>query len=174
MALLPILTYPNKRLRETSKPVAEITDEIRQLVKDMAETMYDAPGVGLAAPQVGVLLRLALVDVVAGHNEEGERDLQVFINPEILEAEGEQVGEEGCLSVREYAAPVKRAMRIKVRTMNLDGETVEFEAEEFYARVLQHEFDHLDGRLFIDRISTLRRSLYKKKLKKILASEKNG
>ena len=174
MAILPILTYPDKALRRVSIPVTEITAEIKQLVSDMAETMYDAPGVGLAAPQVGVAIRLAVVDVVAGHSEDGERDLQVFINPEILEAEGEQVGEEGCLSVREYSAPVKRAMRIRVRAMNLEGETVEFETDEFFARVLQHEFDHLDGKLFIDRISPLRRSLYKKKLKKILAREKNG
>jgi len=173
MAILPILTYPDKRLRQVSQPVGEIDDKIRKLAADMAETMYDAPGVGLAAPQVGETIRLVLVDVAA-REDEGSRDLQVFINPEILEAEGEQVGEEGCLSVREYSAPVSRAMKIKVRAMNLDGETVEFEAEEFFARVLQHELDHLDGKLFIDRISPLRRAMYKKKLKKILAREKKN
>jgi len=173
MAILPILTYPDKRLRQVSQPVGEIDDKIRKLAADMAETMYDAPGVGLAAPQVGEAIRLVLVDVAA-REDEGSRDLKVFINPEILEAEGEQVGEEGCLSVREYSAPVSRAMKIKVRAMNLDGETVEFEAEEFFARVLQHELDHLDGKLFIDRISPLRRAMYKKKLKKILAREKKN
>ncbi len=174
MAILPIRTYPDKILRQVCKPVTEITAEIRKLVTDMAETMYDAPGVGLAAPQVGVSLRLVLIDIFFSHNEEGERDLQVFINPEIIAAEGKQDGEEGCLSVREYAAQVTRAMKITVRTMNLDGDTFEFEADDFFARVLQHEFDHLDGKLFIDRISPLRRTLYKKKLKKILAKKKNG
>jgi peptide deformylase len=171
--ILTILKYPDKRLRRVSRPVAKIDDETRKLVRDMAETMYDAPGVGLAAPQVGVDLRIAIVDV-AGREDGNARDLQVFINPEILAAEGEQVGEEGCLSVRDYSAPVKRAMRIRVRAQNLEGETVEFEAEEFFARVLQHEFDHLDGKLFIDRISPLRRAMYRKKLKKILAREKGN
>ncbi len=171
--ILPILKYPDKRLRRVSRPVNEIDDRIRKLVEDMAETMYDAPGVGLAAPQVGEDIRLVLVDV-AVREDENKRDLQVFINPEILAAEGEQVGEEGCLSVRDFSAPVSRAMKIKVRATNLEGETVEFEAEEFFARVLQHEFDHLDGKLFIDRISPLRRAMYKKKLKKILAREKKN
>ena len=171
--LLPILKYPDKRLRRVSRPVDEIDERIRKLVQDMAETMYDAPGVGLAAPQVGEAIRLVLVDV-AVREDENKRDLQVFINPEILAAEGEQVGEEGCLSVRDFSAPVKRAMKIRVRATNLEGETVEFEAEEFFARVLQHEFDHLEGKLFIDRISPLRRAMYKKKLKKILAREKKN
>jgi peptide deformylase len=168
MALRPIVKYPVPSLKEVAKPVTEFGPELEALVADMAETMYAAPGVGLAAPQIGIPLRLCVIDVSP---KEQPRNLIVLANPEITKAEGEQVDEEGCLSVREYFADVKRFERIWVKAQDLQGNPLEFMAEGFYARVIQHELDHLRGTLFIDHLSSLKRSLYKKKLKKLLQEE---
>ena len=166
MAVKKIITYPHPVLRQKTKEVTAFDDSLRQLVADMIETMYAAPGVGLAANQIGVALQVVVVDITAG--QEGEKQQRVFVNPEILDGAGAQVGEEGCLSVIDFAADVKRYQNIKVRAQDLDGNIEEFEAENRFARILQHEVDHLNGILFIDRISSLKRTLYKRRLKKEL------
>jgi len=163
MAVLPILCFPNPVLKEKARPVQKIDDSIRKLVQDMAETMYAAPGVGLAANQVGSLFRLAVIDATAANEP---KNLLVLINPEIISAEGECTWDEGCLSVPECNEEVKRNQKVVVRFLNLQGERVELEAEGLLAIALQHEIDHLDGFLFIDRISPLKRRLIKKKLRK--------
>ena len=158
-----VLTYPHPLLKKKAESVTEITPELRELAKDMAETMYEYEGIGLAAPQVGESLRMVTVDIT-GPEERG--DLRVLINPE-LEHVGEEVeSEEGCLSVEDYRAPVTRAERVRVKALDLDGNPVEFEAEDILAICLQHECDHLDGKLFIDRISRLKRTMYDAKVKK--------
>ncbi len=168
MAIRKIVKYPDPLLRKKSEPVTDFDSELEQLVADMAETMYDAPGAGLAAPQIGVHLQVVVMDVSP---REEKKELTVLVNPEIVEMEGEVTDEEGCLSVIEYSAKVKRARRIKVCARDMKGDCLEFEAEEWFARVIQHEVDHLLGVLFIDRISALKRSLYKKKLKKLLKEQ---
>jgi peptide deformylase len=169
MAILPILTYPHPILRKKTELVSEFDAELTTIVNDMVETMYDAPGVGLAAPQVGISRKIIVYDT-APKEEKGE--FSALINPVIVEAEGKEIGEEGCLSVKELCAEVKRAYRIVVEGHDLTGSPVTFEAEDWPARVLQHEIDHLNGILFIDHLSSLKRALYKKKLKKILITEK--
>ncbi|MCK4837530.1 MAG: peptide deformylase [Desulfobulbaceae bacterium] len=169
MAILPILKYPHPILRKKNSPVSVFDAELKSLLADMAETMYDAPGVGLAAPQIGVSKQIIVYDV-APPEEKG--DFSVLINPKIIDAEGQESGEEGCLSVRELCAEVKRAYRIVVEAQDAEGNAITIEAEEWPARVLQHEIDHLNGILFIDHLSSLKRALYKKKLKKILLEEK--
>ncbi|MEN8143061.1 MAG: peptide deformylase [Thermodesulfobacteriota bacterium] len=169
MAILPIFKYPSPVLRKKSAPVTEFGPELEELVKDMAETMYDAPGVGLAAPQIGVSKQLIIYDTAA---EDEKGDYTALVNPKILEAAGEEIGEEGCLSVRDYAAEVKRAQWIKLQAQDIEGNDISFEAEDWLARVLQHEIDHLNGILFIDHLSSLKRMLYKKKLKKFLQMNK--
>ena len=167
MAIREIVTYPNPVLREQTKKVIEFGDELKKLAADMGETMYDAPGIGLAANQIGVSLQVIVVDVT---ELDGEKQFVTYVNPVISDGEGSAVDEEGCLSVIEFTSNVKRFKKIKVTAQDLDGKTVEFEAEDRFARIIQHEVDHLRGKLFIDRISTLKRNLYKKKLKKILNS----
>ena len=163
MAVLEILHYPNPILSKKSFPVQTIDSTIRQLVKDMSETMYAAPGVGLAAPQVGHSLRVAVIDITPADQP---KNLQVLINPEIIDAEGQCTWEEGCLSVPDCSEEVKRKKKITVRYQNLQGETLEIVGEDLMAIALQHEIDHLDGILFIDRLSRLKRNLLKKKLRK--------
>ncbi|MBU1193772.1 MAG: peptide deformylase [Proteobacteria bacterium] len=171
MTLLKILTYPEKSLSLPSAPLEEITDEVIALTKDMGETMFEAPGVGLAAPQVGVNKRIIVYDSNAG-NPEADREQKEFtalINPEITAASGSIVSEEeGCLSVVDYTSDVKRYETVTVKAQDIDGNPVEFEAKGILAVIMQHEIDHLDGILFIDRISVLKRSIYKKKLSKKL------
>jgi len=169
MSILTILTYPDKKLREKAKPVTDFGPELEALAADMAETMYKAPGVGLAATQVGEAKQLLVFDISSA-DDKGE--YTALVNPKILECKGEEAGEEGCLSVREYCAQVKRATWIKVEACDIHGNPLSFEAEDFLARVLQHEIDHLNGKLFIDRLSSLKRTLYKKKLKKLLQADK--
>ncbi len=170
MPLREILQFPDPRLKRKSVPVGEITDEIRQLAADMIEVMYDEPGVGLAAPQVGEAVRLVVVDTE--WTEDGaERNPKVLVNPEILEREGSLLWEEGCLSVPDFQAEVERAARVVVRYSDLDGNAQTEEATELLAVCFQHELDHLDGVLFIDRISRLKRGLYVKKRKKALSRE---
>ena len=169
MALRKILTYPNPVLRKTAEPVTDFDETLKELVKDMAETMYDAPGVGLAAPQIGVPLQLAVIDVTP---KDEPNELIVLANPRIVKREGEEVDEEGCLSIVDYCSNVKRYTKIWVEAQDIEGNPLNFEAEDFYARVIQHELDHLNGKLFIDRISSLKRSLYIKKRNKQLKKEK--
>ena len=158
-----VLTYPHPLLKLKAEPVAAITPEIRHLAKDMAETMYEHDGIGLAAPQVGVLLRLVTVDI---SGPEVRDSLLVLVNPE-LELFGEDIEtEEGCLSVEEYRAQVLRASRARLKALDIDGNPVDFETEALLAVCLQHECDHLDGKLFLDRISRLKRNLYDAKIKK--------
>jgi len=166
MALRQILQYPAPVLRERATAVADIAGDVVQLVEDMAETMYAAPGVGLAAPQVGVGQRVIVLDVRREDEEPGKRLLKL-INPEVAEREGEIVWEEGCLSVPELTVPVKRARRVLVRGWTPDQREVEVEAEELLAVALQHEIDHLDGRLFLDRLSRLKRDLYRARQRKL-------
>jgi len=161
MALRTILHYPDPRLRRRAEPVPAVTDAVRRLVDDMAETMYDAPGVGLAAIQVDEPWRVVVIDT----SETRDR-LQVFINPEILSSEGEQSFEEGCLSVPGIFEDVTRAQRIRVRALNRDGEPFELQVEGLLATCIQHEIDHLDGKVFVDYLSRLKQSRIRKKLEK--------
>ena len=161
MALLDILIYPDPRLREVAQPVKQLDDEIRKLVDDMAETMYAAPGVGLASTQVGSNWRVFIIDV-AGEDEPSK--LLVFINPELIELDGTQTWTEGCLSFPEINEDIKRAARVKVRALDADGQPFELEAEGLLAVALQHENDHLDGVLMIDKLSPLKRRLVGRKL----------
>jgi peptide deformylase len=170
MAILHICTYPEEILRQRAEPITEIDEEVVKLVDHMAETMYSAPGIGLAATQVGVAKQVLVADIAP---RRPESELIVLINPEIVAAEGEVIFEEGCLSVPDYQAEVKRNERITVRGLNLKGEEVEIEAEGLLAIVLQHEIDHLNGILFIDRLSKLKRDLYKRRLKKQVAKEQS-
>jgi peptide deformylase len=170
MALRHVLQFPDPRLKRVSEPVGEITDAIRELARDMCEVMYDEPGIGLAAPQVGEAIRLIVVDT--HWTEEGaERNPLVLVNPEIVEREGKITWNEGCLSVPDFTAEVERAARVKLRARDLDGKPVEIDAGELQAVCFQHELDHLDGILFIDRISRLKRGLYVQKRKKALREE---
>ncbi len=159
-----ILTYPDPELKKKSAPVTVINEKTRELVLDMAETMYDAPGVGLAAPQIGVHQRIVVIDVSA--NDEAP-ELIVAINPVIIHAEGESYEEEGCLSVPKYAANVRRHERVVVKALNLEGEEITCKAEGLLAVAFQHEIDHLDGILFIDHISPLKREIFKRKYRRL-------
>ncbi len=166
MALLKILKYPDNYLKNAATPVTEINDDIQKLIDDMAETMYDEPGVGLAATQVGRDERLIVYDVSA--NQES-RHYDVLINPEILSQEGVFVTEkEGCLSVPDFKANVKRFASVTVSGLNRKGKPVRLEAQDMVAAVFQHEIDHLNGVLFIERISGLKRDMYKRRIKKQL------
>jgi peptide deformylase len=170
MALREVLQFPDKRLKEKSEPVTEITDEIRELARDMCEVMYDEPGIGLAAPQVGERIRLIVVDTEWTEDGNDQNPL-VLINPEILERDGKLTWTEGCLSVPDYTADVERSERVTLRATDLEGEPVEIRAEGLQAVCFQHEIDHLDGILFIDRISRLKREMYVRKRKKQLRQE---
>jgi peptide deformylase len=166
MTILEICTYPEKVLRKRAEPIADIDEEISRLADHMADTMYSAPGIGLAANQVGVPKQLLVADISP---RRPESELIVLVNPEIVAAEGQVTIEEGCLSVPDYQAEVKRHEKVTVRGLDLHGEEVVIEAEGLLAVVLQHEIDHLNGVLFIDRISKLKRDLYKRRLRKQLA-----
>jgi peptide deformylase len=168
MALREIIILPDKALRLVSKPIGKVTPDIRKLADDMLETMYDAPGIGLAAIQVAQPLRLITMDL-AKKNDEGETTPQprVFINPEILSSSEETaVYEEGCLSIPEYYEEVERPARVRVRYTDLDGKVHEEDAEGLYATCIQHEIDHLNGVLFIDYLSKLKRDRVQKKFSK--------
>ena len=176
MPLREVVQFPDPRLKLVSKPIETITDEIRALAADMIEVMYDEPGIGLAAPQVGVSLRLFVIDTEWSDEAVG-RNAMVVLNPEISEREGRISWDEGCLSVPDYNAMVERSAKITLRGIDLEGNPIVEQAEGLRAVCIQHEIDHLDGILFIDRISRLKRSLYVKKRKKQLAeeaAERNG
>jgi peptide deformylase len=161
MAILKILHFPDPRLRKKATPISNVSDEIRQLADDMLETMYAAPGVGLAANQINVQKRLVVIDT-----SEDKSSPLVLINPEIINKQGEREHEEGCLSVPEAYEMVTRADTIKVKALNRDGEEFELEADELLATCIQHEIDHLDGKLFVDYLSNLKRQRIKKRLEK--------
>lgn len=148
MALLKISTYPSEVLRKVAEPVREITPDLLALVRDMMDTMYTSDGVGLAAPQVGVSKRIIIASPEAKPGTE-----KVYLNPEIVSQEGEELGLEGCLSLPGIAGEVKRAKKIVFKALNLQGKSVTVKAEDFFARIIQHEVDHLNGKLFIDRVA---------------------
>jgi peptide deformylase len=168
MKIRPICTFPDPVLKTRAEEVTDINGDLQQLIDDMGATMYGAPGLGLAANQVGDLRRVIVFDV---SSKEGPRDLQVIINPCITECEGELIHNEGCLSVLDYSADVRRSSRICVTGVDRHGKPVSLEAEGLKAVVLQHEIDHLNGILFIDRISSLKRGLYVRRLKKQAAAK---
>lgn len=161
MAILKILHYPDPRLRHIALPVDHVNDTVRRLVDDMAETMYQAPGIGLAAIQVERSLRVVVIDISEQRNA-----LRVFINPEIIQRNGVQVMEEGCLSVPGIYDEVERAQHIRVRALDRDGRPFELEAEGLLAVCIQHEIDHLDGKVFVDYLSRLKQGRIRKKLEK--------
>lgn len=159
-----ILTYPDPVLKKKALPVTVINDATRELVRDMAETMYDAQGVGLAAPQIGVSQRIIVIDV---SQREERPELIVCVNPVFIHTEGESYEEEGCLSVPKYAANVHRHAKVVVKALNLDGDEVSYKAEGLLAIAFQHEIDHLDGILFVDHLSPLKREMFKKKYRRM-------
>ncbi|RMH15346.1 MAG: peptide deformylase [Acidobacteria bacterium] len=164
MAVLPIRIYPDPVLRQQCRPVEDFDPALRALAEDMVETMHAAPGVGLAAPQVGVAIRLAVVDVSVGKEPDS---LHVLINPRIVDRAGEQVDVEACLSIPELSDKVKRPRRVRVEALDLDGKPYELEAEALFARVLCHELDHLDGILFFDHLRGLRKERARRHLKRL-------
>ena len=164
MAIRPILHYPDKRLRTPGEKVTEFGEPLAALINDMAETMYAAPGVGLAAPQIGVSKRLFIIDIATGDDEPS--DLKVFINPEILELEGEILFDEGCLSFPGIREEMPRAERCKVRAWDEHGKEFTLAAEGLLAVAIQHENDHLDGKLMIDKLGVLRRRLVDREMKR--------
>ena len=160
MAVLKVRKYGDPALRRSASPIGEVTPEVRKIIADMTETMYDEVGIGLAAPQVGIALRLIVIS-----DEEG-RGVQALLNPAIVDRSGEVTGEEGCLSIPGVFAPVTRAARVTVQARSVDGKPLTIEARGLRARVLQHEIDHLDGVLFIDRVDPMVRDRIKRKIKK--------
>ncbi len=161
MAILDILHFPDPRLRNKAKPVPEVDDSVRRLVDDMFETMYEAPGIGLAATQVNATKRVLVIDISEERNEP-----LCLVNPEIVAREGEEKMEEGCLSVPGIYEPVTRASWVRVRALNRDGEAFEMEADDLLAVCIQHEIDHLNGKLFVDYLSSLKRQRIRKRLEK--------
>lgn len=157
-----ILTFPDPRLKEKSKPVAEVTDSIRELMDEMLEIMYEAPGIGLAAPQVNIHKRIVVIDITEEKNSP-----MFFINPEIIASSGEEEMEEGCLSVPEYTAIVHRPSEVTVKALDKDGKEFQLECDGLLAVCIQHEIDHLNGKLFIDYLSPLKRQMVRKKMDKL-------
>ena len=172
MAIRPLVILPDRQLRLVSEPVGPITPDVKALAADMLETMYDAPGVGLAAIQIGVPKRVVTIDT---SKDENAREPRVFLDPEIVwSSEEKRVYDEGCLSIPEFYGEVERPDRVRVRYMTLDGETVEQEADGLLATCLQHEIDHLNGVLFIDHLSKLKRDRVIKKFQKAAKREAEG
>lgn len=167
MATLEIVIYPDPRLREKCSPVAEVTDEIRSLLNDMVETMYDAPGIGLAACQVGITKRLVVIDIGEDFETGAPGQLYKLVNPEIISSDGRVEGEEGCLSIPDIREYVTRAEKVVVKALNEQGTKIEICAAGLLAICLQHEIDHLNGVLFIDHLSRLKREMVKGKLRKL-------
>jgi peptide deformylase len=165
----PILRYGADVLRQTAAPVSEITPEIQRLIDDMIQTMYAAPGIGLAAPQVGVALRIFVADLSVGRNAD---DLLTFVNPEFVERDGMQLEEEGCLSVPGFNATVARPSRAVVKGLNRHGDEHVVEGTGLLARCFQHEMDHLDGTVFVDRLRGLQKDLIVRKIKKLSRNAK--
>ena len=170
MALRPVLKFPDERLKRISEPITEVTNELRELARDMCEVMYDEPGIGLAAPQVGEAVRLVVVDTT-WTEEDAERNPTIVLNPVLSDPQGKVIWNEGCLSVPDFTADVERAEQITLTGTDLDGNVIEERLDGLRAVCFQHEIDHLDGKLFIDRISRLKRTMYVKKRKKQLRQE---
>jgi peptide deformylase len=164
-----ILTYPNQELKKKSATVDVITDSVLELIRDLVETMYDAPGVGLAAPQIGVHQRVIVIDISA---KDDPPDLVIAINPVIVHAEGESYEEEGCLSVPKYAANVRRHARVIVKALDPEGIERTWKADELLAIAFQHEIDHLNGILFVDHLSVLKKELFQRKARKMTEEER--
>ncbi len=164
MAILELLYYPDEKLHQASSPVTEFNDELKKLVTDMFETMYADEGIGLAAPQINVFKRIVVIDVV---NERKPEDQLVLINPEFISKEGTTGIDEGCLSVPGLRGKVERAEKVTVKAQNLNGEFFEINADGLLAICLQHEIDHLNGKLFIDYLSPLKRNMYRSKAKQL-------
>jgi peptide deformylase len=171
MAIREIRKYPDPVLRQKTGRVETIDSMIKRLIEDMVETMHDAPGVGLAANQVGVPLQVAVIDLSTREDPVRRHPLLVIINPEVLSQEGSVIEEEGCLSIPEYAEKVKRAQKVKVRALDRDGKSFEIEAEGLLAKALQHEIDHLNGLLFVDRLSPLKKNIFKRRHRKAVAEK---
>jgi peptide deformylase len=161
MALLPILQYPDERLHQVARPVVAVDEKIKQLIKDMADTMYAAPGIGLAATQVDILLRIVVIDSSPSHDE-----LRTFINPQIIARSGVSDFDEGCLSVPGIYEKVPRAARITVRALDATGKSFDLDADGLLAVCIQHEMDHLDGKVFVEYLSRLKQKRIVEKLKK--------
>ncbi|NBR52538.1 MAG: peptide deformylase [Rhodobacteraceae bacterium] len=173
MTLRPILIHPDPRLKTVCKPVTDITDDIRRLADDMLATMYDAPGIGLAAPQVGVLGRMLVMDCVKGEDEAPKP--MVLINPEIIWSSDERsTYNEGCLSIPEQYADVERPASVKVRWLGVDGKDHEEQFDDLWATCVQHEIDHLDGKLFIDYLSPMKRQMITRKMQKLKREQARG
>ena len=173
MAILDILTYPDPELKKISKAVEEVDENITSLIDNMFKTMYAAPGIGLAAPQVGVLKRVIVLDIGGRESDEGGKANPIaLINPEIISSMGETSFEEGCLSIPDFTADVTRAEGIKIKGLNRKGESVEMECDGLMAIVLQHEIDHLNGILFVDRLGSVKRDIFRRKFKKQLKQQK--
>lgn len=171
MSLLKILSYPDPRLRKKSVTVERINKEIEKLLDDMIETMYKAPGVGLAAPQVGANLRVIVIDVSV--RQEDTPGLIQLINPEIISSEGKQMEDEGCLSIPGFSSEVRRKSTVKVQGLDRSGKLTEIEGSGLLARAFQHEIDHIDGILYVDRLSRLKRELTKKRIEKALSNKED-
>ncbi len=171
MAVLPIRTYPDPILRAKTARVEKIDGSLDRLIEDMIETMHAAPGVGLAANQVGVSLQAAVIDLSSREDDDQRHPLLVIINPEILSLEGSVMEEEGCLSIPDYAEKVKRAAKVRVRAQDRTGKTFELEAEGLLAKALQHEIDHLNGLLFVDRLSPLKKNIFKRRYRKLAVEQ---
>lgn len=163
MAILDILIYPDSRLHSKARPVSQVDNRIRKLIDDMSETMYAAPGIGLAAPQVNVMERIIVVDI-----SESKDSLLAMVNPEIIESEGQDEHEEGCLSVPGVYAPVKRYENIRVRALDKQGNPFELDAGGLLGVCIQHEIDHLDGKVFVDYLSHLKQDRIRKKMQKVM------
>ena len=169
MAIREIRKYPDPVLRNKTSRVERVDSALDRLIEDMVETMHAAPGVGLAANQVGVPLQLAVIDLSSREDEGQRHPLIVIINPEILSMEGSVIEEEGCLSIPDYAEKVKRAARVRVRAQDRSGKPFEIEAEGLLAKAFQHEIDHLNGLVFVDRLSPLKKSIFKRRFRKAAA-----
>lgn len=167
MSLRPIVLYPDAVLLKPTRPVEEVDDEVRALVRDMVETMYAAPGIGLAANQIGESRRVCIVDLSAGERPE---ELRVLINPSVEATEGTQIGEEGCLSFPDITLEVERPLRAKIRAIDLDGRPFEIEPEGLLARAILHEIEHLEGQTFLRNVSSVRREMVKRRIRKLMKS----
>ncbi|HTP03784.1 MAG TPA: peptide deformylase [Nitrospirota bacterium] len=171
MMVREIRKYPDPVLHKKTDRVETIDATLRRLIDDMVETMHAAPGVGLAANQIGVPLQVAVIDLSAQEEAVRRHPLLVIINPEILSLEGAVIEEEGCLSIPEYTEKVKRAQKVKVRALDREGKLFEIEAEGLLAKALQHEIDHLNGLLFIDRLSPLKKNIFRRRYRKAMAEK---
>jgi len=172
MPILPIITYPDPVLKKAAEPIDQVDEDVLRLAEDMVHTLHmSSSGVGLAAPQVGRSCRLVVIDL--SFRRSGEPDPLILVNPEIVEEEGEVLSEEGCLSVPDCLAEIQRALRVRVQALNLQGEPMEIDADDFLAIVLQHEADHLDGTLILDHVSPFKRQLYRRKIKKALKEQQH-